>query len=105
VLPRLRKMVDVGEISFHPRRPTRALQQELGGKAEALARSLSGYDGPPRSVAFGTDGGHFQAAGLSTVVCGPGSIDQAHKADEWVEIDQLEACEDFVRRLIERQTR
>lgn len=105
VLPRLRETGDVGEISFHPRRPTRALQREPDGQAEALARTLSGYEGPTRSVAFGTDGGHFQAAGLSTVVCGPGSIDQAHKADEWVEIAQLEACEDFVRRLIERQAR
>jgi len=43
-------------------------------------------------VPFGTEAGLFQAAGISTVVCGPGSIAQAHKADEFVEIDQLGAC-------------
>lgn len=43
-------------------------------------------------VAFGTEAGLFQAAGISAVVCGPGSIAQAHKADEYVEVAQLEAC-------------
>ncbi len=43
-------------------------------------------------VAFGTEAGLFQAAGISAVVCGPGSIAQAHKADEFVEVAQLEAC-------------
>ncbi len=38
---------------------------------------------------------------MSTVICGPGSIDQAHKPDEFIEIAQIEACEDFVRRLID----
>ncbi|CAN5614501.1 acetylornithine deacetylase [soil metagenome] len=102
VVPRLRETVGVGDITVTPRRPTRALQREVDGAAEALARKLSRYEGPSRSVAFGTDGGHFQAAGLSTVVCGPGSIDQAHKPDEWIEVSQLEACEAFVGRLIEQ---
>ena len=43
-------------------------------------------------VPFGTEAGIFQTMGLSAVVCGPGSIAQAHKADEFVAIDQLEAC-------------
>jgi len=45
------------------------------------------------TVAFGSEGGLFDQAGIPTVVCGPGSIVQAHQADEYVDISQLEACE------------
>jgi len=51
------------------------------------------------AVSFATESGHFQAAGLPTVVCGPGSIDQAHKPDEFIAISQLAACVDFMRAL------
>ena len=50
-------------------------------------------------VAFGTEAGLFQRAGLSTVVCGPGSITQAHQADEYVELAQLARSEAFLRDL------
>lgn len=43
-------------------------------------------------VAFGTEAGIFQSLGMDAVVCGPGSIEQAHKADEYVSLDQLSAC-------------
>lgn len=53
-------------------------------------------------VAYGTEGGLFQhMAGIPTVVCGPGSIAEAHRPDEFVEASQLALCEDFLRRLIE----
>ena len=48
-------------------------------------------------MAFGTEAGLFQRAGLSTVVCGPGSIAQAHQADEFVSLEQLARCEAFLR--------
>lgn len=51
------------------------------------------------TVAYGSEAGFFQAAGIATVICGPGSIDQAHAADEWVAADQLEACMGFLQRL------
>ncbi len=50
-------------------------------------------------VAFGTEAGLFQEAGMSVVVCGPGSIEQAHKPDEYVEITQLEQCLTMLGRL------
>ncbi len=50
-------------------------------------------------VAFGTEAGLFQARGMSVVICGPGSIDQAHKPDEYVALDQLAACMDMLERL------
>ncbi|MCC7274752.1 MAG: acetylornithine deacetylase [Alphaproteobacteria bacterium] len=66
-----------------------------------LARALSGANRTGK-VAFGTEAGLFEAAGIPTVVCGPGSIDQAHKPDEFVALDQVAACEAFLGRLIER---
>ena len=50
-------------------------------------------------VAFGTEAGLFHRAGISTVVCGPGFIDQAHQPDEFVSLDQLARCEAFLQRL------
>lgn len=53
-------------------------------------------------VSYGTEGSQFQRAGMSTVVCGPGSILQAHKPNEYVELEQVAACERFLGRLMER---
>ncbi|MFZ2101916.1 MAG: acetylornithine deacetylase [Oricola sp.] len=50
-------------------------------------------------VAFGTEAGLFQARGMSVVICGPGSIAQAHKPDEYVSLDQLSACMDMLEKL------
>ena len=66
--------------------------------AVALAARLAGT---PQTtlVAFGTEAGLFQRAGISTVVCGPGSINQAHQADEFVSLEQLARCELFLQGL------
>ncbi|WP_110686692.1 acetylornithine deacetylase [Salinicola aestuarinus] len=53
-------------------------------------------------VAYATEGGQFQRAGLATLVCGPGSIEQAHQPDEYIEVEQLAAGERFMQRLGER---
>jgi len=71
-----------------------------GGAAEQLARELSPVPGEPTTVPFATEGGQFQRAGWSTVVCGPGSIEQAHKPDEYIERSELQACETFLDRAI-----
>jgi acetylornithine deacetylase len=102
VLPRLRAATGTGDVVTVSDAVARTLGAEEDGVAERLARELSGDDQPAGTVPFGTDGGHFQAAGLSTVVCGPGSIEQAHQPDEWIATEQLEACEVVVDRLIER---
>jgi acetylornithine deacetylase len=66
-----------------------------------LAKSLAGSNRHSK-VAFGTEAGLFQAiAGVPSVVIGPGSIDQAHKADEWIALSELEKCAGFVGRLVE----
>ncbi|MGA0606180.1 acetylornithine deacetylase [Phenylobacterium sp. VNQ135] len=74
---------------------------EPDGAAEAFARRLAGDNGPPRVVAFAAEAGQFQQAGFSTVICGPGSIAQAHQPDEYVEVSQMQRGASFMRRLIE----
>jgi acetylornithine deacetylase len=71
--------------------------------AVQLARALCGEQ-RTTLVAFGTEAGHFHRAGISTVVCGPGFIDQAHQPDEFVSLDQLARCEAFLRRLAAPKT-
>ena len=77
----------------------------LGNAPEAavvgLAQELSGHHDFGK-VSFGTEAAQFQRRGIAAVVCGPGSIAQAHKADEYVEIDQVLQCETFMRRLMTR---
>ncbi|WP_409285741.1 acetylornithine deacetylase [Pseudomonas protegens] len=51
------------------------------------------------TVAFGTEGGLFHEAGIPTVVCGPGSMDQGHKPDEFISLEQLHGCDAMLRRL------
>jgi len=75
------------------------------GVAESLAHAASSTAHESITVPFATEGGQFQRAGWSTVVCGPGSIEQAHKPDEFIERAQLEACELFLDRAIARQCR
>lgn len=76
------------------------LVPEAGGAAETLIRRLTGDAG--RHVAsFGTEAGHFQAAGFSTVVCGPGDIAEAHQPDEFITLAQLEAGAALLGRLID----
>ena len=54
-------------------------------------------------VDFGTEGGLFwKRLGVPVVVCGPGSMDQGHKPDEFIALDQLEACDRMMERLLER---
>jgi acetylornithine deacetylase len=72
-----------------------AFQAREDEAAVALARKLSGEQATTL-VAFGTEAGLFQRAGISTVVCGPGSINQAHQADEYVSLEQLARCEAFI---------
>jgi acetylornithine deacetylase len=53
-------------------------------------------------VSYGTEASQFQRAGIPAVVCGPGSIEQAHKPNEYIELAQVQACETFLRKFLER---
>jgi acetylornithine deacetylase len=78
-----------------------AVPSFLGSAKDAitqLAQRLSG-EASTTLVAFGTEAGEFKNAGISTVVCGPGSINQAHQPDEFVSLEQLVRCEQFMQKL------
>ena len=66
--------------------------------ATALALSLTGQN-HPTTVPFGSEAGMFESAGIPTVICGPGSPDQAHRANEYVTAGDLEDCAEFMRGL------
>ncbi|MGJ8587465.1 MAG: acetylornithine deacetylase [Yoonia sp.] len=85
------KITTVGEIAGLEPMPMNA--------ARELVSELTGANGADL-VAFGTEAGLFQALGSHVVVCGPGSIQQAHKPDEYLEIDQLDACITMLSRLV-----
>lgn len=90
-----------GGVKVERRSLTPAFAPEENGVAEAFARRLAGDNGPARVVPYAAEAGQFQNAGFSTVICGPGSIDQAHQPDEYVEISQIQRGAAFMRRLIE----
>ena len=83
---------------------TAGLSTPLDAEVTRLVRQLSGSDRIAK-VSFTTEAGLFHAAGIPTVVCGPGSIAQAHRPDEFIAIDQLAKCDSFLRRLLDRLVR
>ncbi len=85
--------IDVTELANVP-----GLREEPEGLAETAARRLTG-DNARHVVVYATEGGIFQDLGLSTIVCGPGSIDQAHQPDEYIELAELDRCAAFLDRL------
>lgn len=78
----------------------------LGSADDAVTRLAMRLAGEPRTtqVAFGTEAGLFQGAGIPTVVCGPGSIGQAHQPDEYVSLEQLARCQAFMEGLAKVRT-
>ncbi|WPZ13748.1 acetylornithine deacetylase [Nitratireductor rhodophyticola] len=74
------------------------LEPVTESEARQIVSELTGLT-EAEVVAFGTEAGLFQKAGISSVICGPGSIEQAHKADEFVSLEQLEECLGMLERL------
>ncbi len=85
------------DVRLHAAYPGLVLDEE--SPAIALAREITGTN-QVEAVAYGTEAGHFQRAGIPAVICGPGSIDQAHKPDEYCELGEYVACEAFLRKVI-----
>lgn len=88
LLPRMRKVNAASEIRLQPLSAYPGLATSADSEAARLVALLSGTD-EFGTVAFGTEGGLFDQAGIPTVVCGPGSMDQGHKPDEFVSVEQL----------------
>lgn len=76
-----------------------ALVPENDGSAEEICRRITG-DNATHVVSYGTEAGQFQERGYSAVVCGPGSIEQAHQADEFITVGQFQKGKHFMRDLL-----
>ena len=98
--PEMKAVAPEAGFEFQDRGEFAGLDTALDAEVTLLAKALSGRNNHSK-VAYGTEGGLFAQAGIPTVVCGPGSIDQAHKADEWIAITELEKCGRFIDHLID----
>lgn len=98
---RLKALAPDAGVTFETLGDVPGLAPETDGEAERFARRLAGDNGPVRAVSYAAEAGQFQNAGFSVVICGPGSIDQAHQPDEYVEITQMQRGAAFMARLIE----
>lgn len=95
-LPKLTRFTNAARIETLTEVEVPGLAADPGSAAETLALRLT-RSNRTIAVSYATEAGHFQAARLPTVVCGPGSIEQAHQPDEFVDIAQLESCIGFLR--------
>jgi acetylornithine deacetylase len=103
VLPMLRATAPEASVETQTVIHYGGLRPDRGSVAEALALKCAGKT-RSGTTAFGTEAGLFQDAGIPTVVCGPGSIAQAHRPDEFIAVDQVEKCTAFLRQLAQTLT-
>ncbi len=101
LLPEMRAVRPETGINFEELSSLPGLDTGADAEVTRLVAALTGANGTGR-VSFGTEGGLFQEAGIPTVICGPGSIGDAHKPDEFIALDQIAECERFLRRLFDR---
>ncbi len=99
VEPWLKRYAEEASITITTLSEAPPLNPSPDNAAEVLVRQLSGIN-TASMVSFATEAGYFQGRGIPTVVCGPGSIEQAHKPDEFIAMSQMEEGEAFLRRLI-----
>jgi acetylornithine deacetylase len=99
ILPKYRARAAEAALTtkLHAQYP--GLRMDEDSPAVRLVRELTGANAV-EAVSYGTEAGHFQNYGIPAVICGPGSIDQAHRADEFCEVSELVACEAFLRKVI-----
>jgi acetylornithine deacetylase len=100
--PEMQALIADTGFDFEPLSAIPSLDARAEDDVVTFVKSIAGQNDHGK-VAFGTEAGLFQKhAGIPTVICGPGSIEQAHKPDEFVTHDQLNQCETFMKRLIDR---
>lgn len=99
LLPAMRKEYSEAAVELITRAFVPSLEASEQAAITLLACALR-RDNEIRKVSYATEAGLFERAGVPTIVCGPGSIEQAHKANEFIEIAQLDECQQFLRKLI-----
>ena len=95
LLPEMKKTYPNSKIEKEVIGEIIGFEREINSEACELVSKITG-DNSRDSVSFGTEAGLFQEIGISTVVCGPGSIEQAHKVNEYVSVEQIKKCLGFI---------
>jgi acetylornithine deacetylase len=103
LVPKMRRTHAEADITFQKISTAPALDASEQAAITELVRALR-RDTATRKVAYATESGLFQAAGIPSILVGPGNIEQAHKANEFVELEQLAQCQAFLQKLIESQS-
>lgn len=103
LLPAMREVSPDADIVTEVIGEVDGLEPVPENEALRIVAELTGANGADL-VAFGTEAGLFQRLGISTVVCGPGSIEQAHKPDEFIALDQIDQCLTMLERLTAKLT-
>jgi acetylornithine deacetylase len=103
ILPEMRRTDPATGISFETKAEIPGLNTTEEAQLTRLAQDLSRNKSAAK-VAYATEGGLFQRAGIPAIICGPGSIAQAHKPDEYVTLEQVALCESFMERLLEQMS-
>ncbi|HUL07457.1 MAG TPA: acetylornithine deacetylase [Candidatus Acidoferrum sp.] len=98
ILPRMRAVASESDVTTVQDSGSPPLVPEADSPAEALVRLLTGAN-IAGAASFGTEACHFQESGIPAVLCGPGSIAQAHQPNEFIDLEQIEACIAFMRKL------
>lgn len=104
LLPQMREVFPEAGIDFEETSTFSGLNIPEDHEVVQLAKALTGANSTTK-VAFGTEAGLISEAGIPAVVCGPGDIEQAHKPDEFIALDQIAQCEAFMDRLCEKIAR
>lgn len=99
ILPKYRRRASEARLETVVHASYPGLVMDENSPAVRAALELTGAN-HAEAVSYGTEAGHFQRAGIPAVICGPGSIEQAHKADEFVALSELKACEAFLTKVI-----
>ncbi|MDB5817819.1 MAG: acetylornithine deacetylase, partial [Rhizobacter sp.] len=99
--PEMRRVSAETGVEFLFKSALTGLDTSPTAEAARITQLLAARQGT-KKISFGTEGGLFGRASIPTVVCGPGSIEQAHKPDEWIEASQIAACEAFMARLADQ---
>ncbi len=100
VLPKMRAVFSNAHIETTVRAESPGLAARDGDAGETLVMRLAQCN-ETEAVSYNTEAGLFQLADIPTVICGPGSIDQAHKPDEFIALSQVAECDRFMARLAE----
>lgn len=99
LLPRMQKEFPEAKVEITSNSRAPGLEASEKAAITALVRALT-RDNEVRKVAYGTEAGLFEQIGIPTIVCGPGNIEQAHKPNEFISLEQLDECDNFLRKLI-----